>query len=298
MTQAQSAEQRADAGILTVLRDVRPRSIASGMLSHVPGLFRWWDGQRPMGNTASAAYCRGIWQFHLAHSRRVTDGKLPTVVAELGPGATLGACIAALLDGVQDAVALDAAQYAARDANLRVLEDLAASHPEPVDLVALRVAVAAAGEATRETRLRYCAPWSDPAVCAANSVDFIFSHSVLEHVDDPAAAYAACYRWLRPGGLMSHKIDHSSHAITRSWNGHYAIPAGLWRVIFGRKPYLLNRWAPRQHLAAMEQAGFQIMPATTFVVDDNGKQYPADLGARPADDRMIRTSTVLAIKPA
>jgi hypothetical protein len=48
----------------------------------------------------------------------------------------------------------------------------------------------------------------------------------------------------------------------------------------------------------MEQADFQILPATTFAVDDDGKQYPADLGARPADARMIRTSTVLTIKPA
>jgi SAM-dependent methyltransferase len=281
----------------SVLRDLRTRSLATGVLSYVPGLFAWWDRRRPMGNTASAPYCRGIWEFHLSNYRRASDGDTPSAVAELGPGATLGVCIAALLDGTETATALDAGQYAAQDANLRVFDELIASHGSAGHTADLRSAVFAAGNSKLESRLRYRAPWTDPTVCEADSLDFVFSHSVLEHVDDPGTVYRACFHWLKPGGLMSHKIDHSSHGITRSWNGHYAIPPGLWRMVFGNRPYLLNRLRPLQHIDAMERAGFRILDSTEFVVDRGDTQLLANRSSLPDDDTFIRTSTVIAIKP-
>ena len=92
---------------------------------------------------------------------------------------------------------------------------------------------------------------------------------------------------------MSHKIDHSSHGITRRWNGHYAVPGPLWALIYGRRPYLLNRRRPIEHLADMEAAGFETLLVSSFVVEEAGAQRTVDRAALPADDRLVRTSTLL-----
>jgi SAM-dependent methyltransferase len=162
--------------------------------------------------------------------------------------------------------------------------------------VALRGMVERAGGPS-EDRLRYVAPLNDPNVMEAGSLDLILSHSVLEHVDHPSAIYRAYFRWLRPGGLMGHKIDHSSHGITRSWNGHYAVPNWLWRTIFGRRPYLLNRRRPLEHLADLKLAGFEILPESSFVVDEAGMQRAVVREELQSDDCLVRTSTLLLRKP-
>lgn len=270
--------------------DVRWRFVVTGMLSRIPGLFDWWDRRRPMGNTASAAYCRGIWQFHRDNAVRIS-GVTPRHVGELGPGATLGTCIAALLDGAETAVAFDAGTYASVEDNLRMLRELSEGSPDDELRLAVETAAARAGGA-----LRYVAPWSDPDICAADSLDLIFSHSVMEHVADPAATYVACHRWLKPGGVVSHKVDHSSHGITRAWNGHYSLSDALWSAIFGKRPYLLNRMRPRQHIDALRAAGLELLPESRFVLHRDAVQE-ISLREFPDDDRHVRTSTLLARKP-
>lgn len=279
---------------LDATRDASPRAMLTGVLSHAPGLFDWWDRRRPMGNTASASYARGVWRLHLANA--ATAGMpSPRAVGELGPGASLGACIAALLDGVETAVGLDAGQYANPETNQRVLTELL-SVDQAEEPPALRQAVAAAG-GPDQTVLRYAAPWTDKGICPADSLDLVFSHSVMEHVDDPAATYAACAAWLRPGGVMSHKIDHSSHGVTHSWNGHYSLPPALWNLIYGRRPYLLNRLRPRVHLDMIRAAGFEILPESRFVIDEGGVQRTISLKDPWPDDLWVRTSEIIARKP-
>ncbi len=46
---------------------------------------------------------------------------------------------------------------------------------------------------------------------AENRHALVFSHNVMEHVEDLAAAFTACYRALRPGGRMLHIIDLGGH---------------------------------------------------------------------------------------
>ncbi|WP_309630378.1 methyltransferase domain-containing protein [Brevundimonas sp.] len=272
---------------------MHPRSFATGAMSYIPGLFEWWDDRRPMGNTADPAYCRNIWRFHRDNALQASPNRLARV-GEIGPGATLGVCIAALLDGVDQAVAIDAGHYAKIEANVGMLRSLTEGDGASFDR--LRDAVAAARDAGPAAPLKYVAPWSDRTICALDSLDLIFSHSVLEHVSDPAATYAACFSWLKAGGIMSHKIDHSSHALTRSWNGHYEIPDVLWTLIYGRRPYLLNRWRPARHLSAFRAAGFEILASSRFVIGD-GLDTEVTLDAWPDDDRLVRTSTIIARKP-
>jgi hypothetical protein len=80
----------------------------------------------------------------------------------------------------------------------------------------------------------------------------------MEHVDDLAGTYAACRAWLKPGGVTSHQIDLKSHGTAAAWNGHWAYSDTLWRVIRGRRLYLINRQPASAHRDAMRAAGFAI----------------------------------------
>ena len=84
-------------------------------------------------------------------------------------------------------------------------------------------------------------------------MDWIYSHSVMEHVDDVEGAYAAMHRWLRPGGFVSHQIDLRSHELFPEWNGHWGVPRWKWRVIRGRRVYLINRLPASAHARAIRR---------------------------------------------
>ncbi len=102
--------------------------------------------------------------------------------------------------------------------------------------------------------------------------------------------------WLKPGGIISHKIDHSSHAITKSWNGHYAIPDPVWSLIVGGRPYLLNRMTPKQHREAIENVGFEIL----FKKFEMARETDTNSPCRSVKDReecQIKTSTFVCQKP-
>lgn len=47
------------------------------------------------------------------------------------------------------------------------------------------------------------------------SVNLVTSRSVMEHVADPAAAYTAMARVLRPGGVLHHDVDFTAHHADR-----------------------------------------------------------------------------------
>jgi SAM-dependent methyltransferase len=220
--------------------------------------------------------------------------EFPTTVAELGPGDTLGLGLAALLSGANSYFGLDIVEHTTRHANGPVLRQLVdmmlkraprpilgwpnfdpfldqqlfPSHiltedrllnalaPDRVDRIS-RALLSNDGRCD-EIDLRYRVPWDDTSVIEENTVDLIISHAVLEHVVDLRKTYLCLFRWLRPGGRMSHQIDFRSHNLTREWNGYRAISEPVWKVMMGRRPYLINRVPPSAHLELMAECGFQI----------------------------------------
>ena len=106
--------------------------------------------------------------------------------------------------------------------------------------------------------ITYRVPWFDENVIVASSLDMIFSQAVLEHVDDLPHTYQALYRWLRPGGFMSHQIDFTSHGTAQEWNGHWTIPDFTWKIMRGRRPYMLNRQPHSTHLNFIQSNHFEV----------------------------------------
>jgi SAM-dependent methyltransferase len=107
----------------------------------------------------------------------------------------------------------------------------------------------------RGSLLGYKAPWTSLPHIAEASLDLIFSQAVLEHVDDLEETYQAMFAWLKPGGYASHVIDFTAHGRSPFWNGHWAYSDWQWRLVRGKREFLLNREPLSTHLLFAKQSG-------------------------------------------
>lgn len=267
-------------------------AIAKGLLTYIVPRRLY---NRSEGQTLSARYCYSVFLRHLTVLDQVGAPTEPLVVAEIGPGASIGTGLAALLAGAETYYGFDIKAYHHGLRTLGVFDELVAllkarapvpgarelhnikpaleSDAFPSHLLTeARMARALAPE--RVARLReavvddqagpqspitYRAPWFDSALIRPGTVDWIFSQAVMEHVDDLDATYQACQAWLKPGGIMSHQIDFKSHGTAAAWNGHWAYSDAAWRLVRGARLYLVNREPHSAHRAALARAGFRLL---------------------------------------
>lgn len=272
------------------------KAIVEGGLSLLPGGDRLFA--RGTRGSDSAAYCYSVWLRHLVKTRALAAAPLDGTVIELGPGDSLGIGLAALLSGASRYIAVDVVRHADVEQNLAVFAELvrlfagrtpipggaefpeirpelaAYGFPEAIldpgrmarNLASERIsAIASALRAAPSAAdggdlpVRYVDPAAAATLIAPGSADRIFSQAVLEHVDDLPGVYRACHDWLKPDGLMSHQIDFKSHGAAREWNGHWAYPDAVWKLLRGRRPYLLNRAPCGTHLELLAAAGFEVL---------------------------------------
>lgn len=208
------------------------------ILPVVKGFGSWLPGVQRMlyapdgGQTHCTPYCYEVWLNHLCSLWKHGMRRVPATVVELGPGNSLGTGYAALLSGAGCYVGVDKVRLADPRTNAAVLRELIelfrrrAGRPgkgwpefdhgvgrgffpshiltpkllvKTLDLQ--RLARLSAGEGV-DYRL-----WDEDVRIGAGSADLVFSHAVLDHVDDLEAAHAVSTRWLKPGGWVSHQID-------------------------------------------------------------------------------------------
>ena len=271
------------------------RPYLAGLATYIPGLYPLLRGTT--GGTVSAAYCYGVWIKHLATGWQHGLTRIPETVAELGPGDSLGVGLAALLSGANHYYGFDVVRYAETERNLRIFEELVrlfrrrAPTPDkdgfpPIEpflddglfpsaalpeahlartlseerVAAIREALLHTGQVRPGSpiTIQYAAPWNQLQGRDEQSVEMIFSQSVLEHVDDLDDAYRTMYRWLKPGGFMSHQIDFSCHNLAAQWNGNWGYAPWAWSVIRGKRAYLLNRQPHSIHVDLLQKSGFTV----------------------------------------
>ena len=290
---------------------------------------------RQLSGTENARYCYSVFLRHLVQLDAFGGDTDPRHVAELGPGFTIGIGLAALLAGADRYDGFDTKSYDIAEPTRRVFEDLVelfeARAPIP-DETALseikprldnyrfpahilaedrlaralaperlaRFRAALRGESEDKSMIRYVAPWNDAAKVEPESVDWIFSQAVMEHVDDLAGAYQACARWLRPGGVMTHQIDFRCHNTAREWNGHWARSDLTWTLIRGARPFLLNREPYSRHRRLMQDCGFEILGEQLANLKDGIDRAALATRFRDMSDADLATSGafVAARKPA
>jgi len=259
-------------------------------------LFRRYESAQPEVGTATARYCYSVWLRHLvlANKHGVLHG-IPQNVAELGPGSSLGTGLAALLSGVDRYYAFDIIPHVIEEKNTKIFDELVTLFMDRADIpdceeypdivtkldsylfpehILTDEILTKALDPSRikilknnlidpsgadEARISYIVPWNDALVISRESINMIISMSVMEHIDDPSGAYRAAYGWLKSDGFMSHEIDYTCHGHSTRWNGHWAYPDLVWRIIRGNRPYLINRHPHSFHMEAIREAGFQII---------------------------------------
>jgi len=311
---------------------MRIRPILGGLKSYIP----WLSSSRGTGGTISARYCYSVWLRHLCLARDYGLPTQPAVIAELGPGDSIGSGLAGLLSGSQKYYALDVVQYTTTERNRAIFEELVALFASRADipdedefpdvyprlsfygfpsgiLTEERLGVsldAAKLDGIRQdlldmpdgpqgdSTIRYICPWYDSAVIEPETVDMIFSQAVLEHVEEIEATCQSMHRWLKTGGVMSHQIDFSSHNITETWNGHWSLSDFTWRLIKGRKRFLINREPLSTHVELLKKTGFRVV--CVLPVTDTGGTQRSGLARRyehiSDEDLTTKSAHILAVK--
>jgi len=309
------------------------KHIIRGVLTYVPEFEKMMPNRT--GGTSSARYCYSVWLRHLVLAQKANLSTCPRVVAEFGPGDSLGIGLAALLSGAQKYYAFDVVEYADTAVNLDILDELAAlfakkepipgqqefpliqpylqSYEFPQDILTderleqnlavdriqtIRESLADSSLHGDDMEIRYIVPWHDDNIIEGESVDMIFSQAVLEHVDDLAHTYETFYRWLKADGFMSHQIDFGCHHLAEHWNGHWAYSDLSWKLVKGRRTYLLNREPYSTHKRLLEQSGFEIV-CELKTVDNTGlarEQLNPRFRQWSEEDLTTRTVHILARK--
>lgn len=311
---------------------IKPSTLLKGLATYIPGARKFFCSSS--GGTISARYCYSVWMRHLVMAYEVGLSTRLKRIAELGPGDSLGIGLCAVLCGVREYYALDTKPHANSERNNRILEELfmmlnrreaipdEAEFPNispslkehsfphhilpdeilsdslhPDRLATIRKALDDPRSAN-VVQIAYVAPWQGVSCEFMDGLDMVFSQAVMEHVEQVTATYASLYRWLRPGGFMSHAIDYKSHGYTRDWNGHWTLLEFAWKIVKGNRPYLINRLPHSAHIEAMKKAGFQI----TGEVKRNRAPFPRHklsdkFRTLSDDDLRISVAFIQAIKP-
>ena len=229
----------------------------------------------------TADYYYTVWMRHVGTAAHFQGWNAPQTILEIGPGTALGTGIAALLSGAQKYFAYDANPLLQQGFDEQMFEELTALFRDRKDFAERDRLIPSTSfprqlfpdEQLAQTlsekwvaRIKQSVQQRNDLICYLNdlnalpdnSVDHLFSHSVLEHVESLATIYGAMWRWLRPGGVMTHSIDFSSHGTSKFWNGHWTVPDSLWRMMQGNRVYFLNREPASTHRQWLEQVGFEV----------------------------------------
>ena len=287
---------------------------------------------------ANARYCYCVWLRHLlaAHENGLLSA-FPRTIAELGPGSSLGTGLAGLLSGAERYYGLDFVAYCSDTRNLEIFDELVglfrarAPIPDEIEFPLIQPPLKSCafpghilsdehlkrtlaperiarlreeltglspGKAPQTRRIQYFAPWNDTENIKLSTVDMIYTQAVMEHAEPLDVVYGNLRKWLKPGGFMSHQIDFRSHGTAEDWNGHWAYSDLMWKLIKGRKPYLINREPLSAHLTLQKEAGFKII-AVNKVFSESGLKT-AQLSERfrhlSEDDLNVSVALIQSVK--
>jgi SAM-dependent methyltransferase len=130
-----------------------------------------------------------------------------------------------------------------------------------------------------------------------NSVDFIWSHSVLEHIrkKDFTATMHELHRILKDTGRASHNVDLQDH-LEKSLNS-LRFSESIWENdIFANSGFYTNRLRCSESLSLMEKAGFKILKQEQGrwgkLPLPQHKMHP-DFSHLSAEELRVRTYSVL-----
>jgi SAM-dependent methyltransferase len=190
-------------------------------------------------------------------------------VCEVGAGDCLATSAFFLARGARHVDVIEMASPVINERQKQVLEILK-WRGYPVDLTILRQE-SASSSLRLDKRVTYHHTYMENFQTSTR-FDFIFSNSVMEHVEDLAGFYVACWRTLTSGGQMLHLIDLGGHELFEDPLpplDFQTYPDWLYNAMYP-KYYRATRRFLSEHADMAKAAGFTIEQLTpTRTADDN-----------------------------
>ena len=270
-----------------------------GVLTFIPGVYKWRASKLGSGGSYSPRYCYTVWMRHIVLAHKSNLNYYPNMVAELGPGDSLGVGIMALLLGSNKYIACDIVEFSNAEKNLIILEELLTMlrNREPIpnniefprvipklddykfphdiysdDYLKLclsdeRVEKIRASLLTPNIMIEYNLAWMKDRQIYKRDIDMVISQAVLEHVDDLKNVYELQRNWLNKEGFISHSIDFKSHGYSSTWDGHWNISNWRWFLLRGNRPYMINREPLSKHIFILKEHNFNLVKIDNYLKD-------------------------------
>jgi len=156
-----------------------------------------------------------------------------------------------------------------------------------------RIRASVQDQTDADSVIDYRTRWFDEKAVERDSVDLLFSQAVLEHVDELTGSYRAMRLWLKPDGFMSHQIDFRCHNTAHAWNGHWIYSDTVWKLIRGRRSYLLNREPYSTHLRLLAENGFAFVGGQTAKLESHIERPALAPRFHQLTDQDLTTSSAL-----
>ncbi len=272
------------------------KALAKGLLTYLPGSSYLLNKKKQSSEHSGShsEFCYTLWLSILVLFKENGIHPLLNEVGEIGCGGSLGVGICALLTGTKKYYPLEIDVLFDKELNLKMLDELVVllknktripekyvqlntkiknyNYPEdsikPLFLqegVITEIREDIINEFRNSKRIVLVKNWDKSP---SFNLDFIFSRAVMEHVSAPDSIYEAINHHLKTGSFMFHDIEYHSHGLTKRIDGHYSVPDYVWKIIYGKRQYFLNRWKPKDHLTSIIDKGFQILKSKeSYVVD-------------------------------
>ena len=266
-----------------------------GISTFIPGFYSIRSKFKGSGGTFSSRYCYAVWFRHLISIYGKTNKSRFDTIAEVGPGDSIGVGLLALLLGAKKYYAFDVVKFANIKKNLQIFYELIEllknreaipnekefpkvnpmldNYDLPYHIYnekfidyCLRkdrieqIEHSIVNQNKNDSLISY---FNDKDIfnnkIQKNSIDLIFSQATMEHVDDVSGQYKSMSNLLKEDGVISHSIDFRSHGYASNWDKHWEYSEIYWKLLRGKRPYLINRLPLSKHLELMEMNNFKIL---------------------------------------
>ena len=207
---------------------MKVKQLMYGLASCIPGVYPVFSKFTQRHGTINPRYCYSVWLRHIVMAHQYNLSPYPKVVAELGPGHSIGIGLAALLSGADRYYAFDIVKHANTKKNLEIFDALLDMFKRKADIPGedefpavkpylksyafpnsiltderldftlddkriRRIRKAISNMNQNESIISYKAPWFDTDIVQKKSVDMIYSQAVLEHIDDLSFTYKTIF---------------------------------------------------------------------------------------------------------
>ena len=135
------------------------------------------------------------------------------------------------------------------------------------------------------------------------SIDYVFSHSVFEHISEPEKTVAAIAKVLRSGGLTAHHFDMRDHKDFSRPLEFLKVDAGTWATRFdgSNAHFYLNRRRLSDFVKMFKDSGYRIVSAkptqTIAVSEEMRRGLHPDFHHYSLDDLSVVSALIVAQKP-